>query len=165
MLHLGCGGEPLPSNMQHCQEFRVDINPECNPHLVADMAHLPEGIGPFDAAYAAHSLEHLAPHDVESCLAGIIRELKPAGAAIFRVPDLEGLAPTNEVLYTAGETPVCAADLFYGWRPFLKEHPYMAHRTGFMQATLRIVLERAGFIGVLVTRLPNYELIGVGLKP
>jgi hypothetical protein len=165
VLHLGCGGESLPSNMQHCREIRVDIDPNCDPDIVADMAHLPEGIGPFDAAYASHSLEHLYPHEGDSCLAGVLRELKPGGAAIIRVPDLEDLSPTDEVLYTVPGGEVCAADLFYGWRPFLKERPYMAHRTGFVQATLQTTMERAGFAHVQVTRLPNWELIGIGVRP
>lgn len=165
MLHLGCGGESLPSNMQHCQEVRLDIDPHCKPDIVADMANIPEGIGPFDAAYSCHSLEHLYPHDGDNCLAGVYRVLKSGGAVIIRVPDLEGLSPSGDVLYTAGGIPVCAADLFYGWRPLLKDRPYMAHRNGFMQETLRTALERAGFEKVEVARIePLFELFAVGVK-
>ena len=128
------------------------------------MADLPD-IGPFDAAYAAHSLEHLPPHHVDSCLNGIFRTLKLGGAVIIRVPDLEGLSPTDEVLYLAGEIPVCAADLFYGWRPFLEAMPHMAHKTGFVQATLRAALEKSGFQEVQVKRLKGaYELFAIGVK-
>lgn len=152
--------------MQHLQETRLDIDPKCKPDIVADMANLPEDIGPFDAAYAAHSLEHLPPHGVESCLAGILKILKPGGSAIIRVPDLAGISPTDDVLYMAGEIPVCAADLFYGWRPFLKAMPHMAHRTGFVKSTLRSTLERAGFEKVQVERvLPAYELLATGMRP
>jgi|HubBroStandDraft_5_1064220.scaffolds.fasta_scaffold52043_3 hypothetical protein len=151
--------------MQHCQEIRLDIDPNCSPDIVADMANIPEGIGPFDAAYACHSLEHLYPHDVEACLTGVHRELRQGGAVIIRVPDLEGLSPSGDVLYMAGNLPVCAADLFYGWRPFLKERPYMAHRTGFLQETLRTALESAGFKDVKVDRVQQtFELVACGVK-
>lgn len=150
--------------MQHCQEIRLDIDPRCKPDIVADMANLPENIGPFDAAYASHSLEHLSPHDVDSCLAGIHRVLKPGGAVIIRVPDLEGISPTGDVLYMAGDIPVCSVDLFYGWRPFLKAMPHMAHRTGFVQETLRTALENAGFEAKVARIEPAYELFATGVK-
>lgn len=167
ILHVGCGGERLPQQYSHCAETRLDIDPGCNPDVVADMAHLPDGLGPFDAIYSCHSLEHLYPHDVEACLAGFFRALTVGGVAIIQVPDLEGLSPTDEVLYEAPCGPVCAADLFYGYRPLLKAHPFMAHHTGFTQATLRAALERAGFVNVKVARLPNAVggLYSVGVKP
>lgn len=149
--------------MQHCAEVRLDISPECHPDIVANMADLP-AIGPFDAVYSAHSLEHLLPHEVGSCLSGVHRVLKPGGVVIIRVPDLEGLSPTGDVLYLAGDIPVCAVDLFYGWRPFLKAMPHMAHRTGFMQETLRTALEEAGFKATVVRIESAFELFAMGVK-
>lgn len=164
VLHIGCGRSPLPSRMSHCHETRLDIDPNVEPDIVADMASIPD-IGPFDAVYSSHSLEHLYPHDVPKCLAGILRVLKPGGAVIIHVPDLEDLSPTDEVLYEVEGGPVLAKDLFYGWSKYLEELPFMAHRTGFVQKTLHAALERAGFSSVTVGREPGYELIGVGFCP
>lgn len=143
----------------------MDIDPACSPDIVANMAHIPEGIGPFDAAYSCHSLEHLAAHDVHSCLVGILGSLKSGGVVIIRVPDLEGLSPTGDVLYTVPGGDICAIDLFYGWRKFLKDKPFMAHRTGFVQETLRTALEEAGFTEIQVTRVePAFELMAIGVR-
>jgi ubiquinone/menaquinone biosynthesis C-methylase UbiE len=167
VLHAGCGDDHLPFYMKHAREFRVDIDPEVKPDLVADMAHLPDNIGPFDAIYCAHSLEHLNPHDVQPCLEGFLRVLKPGGAVTILVPDLEGLSPTDEVLYVSEGGPVCAFDLFYGFRKYLQRHPYMAHRCGFVQSTLHAALERAGFESVKAVRLHDeykFNLWGFGLR-
>lgn len=150
--------------MQHCQEVRLDIDPGSNPDIVGDMADLPDGIGPFDAVYSSHSLEHLPPYKVAPCLEGFKRVLKPGGAVIVFVPDLEGLMPTDDILYEVEGGPVRARDLFYGWGICLKERPYMAHQNGFIQATLRAALEAAGFAQVKATRLPDWNLMGVGVK-
>lgn len=169
VLHVGCGNESLPFYLKHCDEVRLDIDPTTNPDIVGDMAHLPEGIGPFDAVLSCHSLEHLPPYDIDECLAGFLRVLKPGGVVIILVPDLEGLSPTEEVLYESPIGPVRACDLFYGYGPALRENPFMAHKCGFVTATMRSALERAGFANVEVKRISNdiifLSLFATGVKP
>ena len=82
----------------NCKETRLDIDPSVNPDIVANMAELPDDIGPFDAVYSCHALEHLYPFDVTPCLQGFLRVLKPRGTVIILVPDLEGVAPTDEIV-------------------------------------------------------------------
>jgi SAM-dependent methyltransferase len=164
VLHVGCGGSALPLNMAHCKEVRLDIDPETSPDILADMADLPADIGPFDVVYSCHSLEHLSPHKVAGCLEGFRRVLKIGGVVLIFVPDLEGLSPTDDVLYEVEGGPIRAKDLFYGWGKYLESRPYMAHKTGFIGATLRVALEAAGFEKVSATRLPGYNLLGFGVK-
>jgi predicted SAM-dependent methyltransferase len=171
VLHIGCGETPLPEWFGSVHETRLDIAPHVKPDIVADMAHIPDGLGPFDVVYSSHSLEHLYPHDGDSCLAGCLRVLKPDGKIVINVPDLEGLSPTDDVLYKCpGGEEVRAWDLFYGYRPALKDYPFMAHRTGFTSATLRTALERAGFERITVLRSPEesttpHNLVAVAVKP
>ena len=40
----------------------------------------------------------------------------------------------------------------------------MAHHCGFVAGTLRDVMEGAGYVGVEVTRLPDFNLMAVGRK-
>jgi ubiquinone/menaquinone biosynthesis C-methylase UbiE len=166
VLHAGFGGASLPFFMAHCREVTLDIDASTTPDIVADMAHLPD-IGPFDAVFSSHALEHLYPHDVKSCLAGFYRVLKPGGALTLFVPDLEGLTPTHEVLYVSPSGPVTAHDIFYGHSLYLESCPYMAHKCGFVQSTLTTALEEAGFKDVKVHKLNDpypYNLFGFGRK-
>lgn len=169
ILHVGCGNETLPPYLKHCDEVRLDIEPRTNPDIVADMADLPDGIGPFDAVYSCHSLEHLMPYAVLPCLEGFLRVLKSGGVAIILVPDLEGVEPTDDVLYESAAGPVTGLDMYYGHYPQLKEHPYMAHHSGFVQKTLAKVLNAAGFKNVVVHRQSNdvifRSLVGIGERP
>lgn len=162
VLHVGCGYEPLPewlSGLGHA-ETRLDIDPDCEPDIVASMTDLGP-IGPFDMVFSCHCLEHLAPHDVPVALAEFSRVLKPDGKAVIMVPDLEGVAATDEVLFVSPAGPICGLDLFYGLRTALPERPYMAHRTGFVSLTLQAALDAAGFSTVGVQRLAGHNLLAV----
>lgn len=160
LLHVGCGFEPLPAGFGHYAETRLDIDPRCEPDIVASMTDLGP-IGPFDLVYSSHCLEHLAPHDVPVALAEFRRVLSEEGATVIMVPDLEGVAPTDEVLFVSPAGPISGLDLIYGFRPALAAQPHMAHRTGFIAATLHAALESAGFRGVLVERQPSHNLMAV----
>lgn len=155
VLHVGCGNEKLPPYLQHCKEVRLDIEPGYEPDIVADMVHLPEGIGPFDAVFSCHSLEHLYPYDVIPCLQGFRRVLKPDGVVMILVPDLEDVLPNDGVVYESPMGPVTGLDMYYGMASCLKEHPYMAHHCGFVQGVLARTLKAAGFKDVRVTRHAN----------
>ena len=168
VLHVGCGTTPLPVFMRHVQEVRLDVDPAVKPDIVADMAHLPEGIGPFDAIFSCHSLEHLYPHDVVPCLEGFRRVLKPGGVVIVHVPDLEGVAATDEVLFISQAGPITGLDMIYGLRTALKDCPPMSHHCGFVADTLRDVLEGAGFVNVKVERMTGefrFNLLATGEAP
>jgi hypothetical protein len=73
--------------------------------------------------------------------------------------------PTREVLYMSDVGPITGHDMIYGHSGFVDDIPYYLHKTGFMQATLAEVLQRAGFNKVRVERQDNfYQLFGVGQR-
>ncbi len=169
ILHVGCSSEHLPAQMAHCHETTLDIDPKWNPDIVADMTDLPADLGPFDGVYGSHCLEHLPFHKIQPCLKGWLNVLKPRGVVMLLLPDLEGLEPTDDVLYIAsGGLPVKARDLFYGHSELVKDHPYYQHLSGFTSATLRKQLEDAGFVGIQVGRGKEQgcsNLFAIGVRP
>lgn len=121
-------------------------------------------IGLFDVVLCVHALEHVFPHEVAHALGEFRRVLKIGGYAMVFVPDLEGVTPTKEPLFISPSGPISGIDLFYGYRPALMENQYMAHKTGFVSDTLSEALTDAGFDRVKVSRLGNYDMLGVGVK-
>src|SRR5262252_6440154 len=114
ILHAGCGGEPMPPWLDGA-EVRLEIDAAVKPDIVASMTDM-GAIGSYDAIYCSHALEHLYPHEIPLALGEFLRVLKPGGAAIIIVPDLEDAEPTDEVLYVSPGGPIAGFDLFYGHR-------------------------------------------------
>jgi len=162
ILHAGCGHQPLPAPFVG-DEVRLDIDTRCKPDVVAGLTDLGD-IGEFDAVYCAHSLEHLYPHDVPTALAEFHRVLKPGGAAVIIVPDLEDVRPTEDFVYMSDGGPICGLDMYYGKRSLIEASPYMAHHCGFVAATLGRALEEAGFSTCFTKRCDTYNLVGVGVR-
>ena len=163
ILHAGCGNTPLPEWLDGA-EVRLDINSRCKPDIVAGLTDMGP-IGGFDAVYCCHVLEHLFPRDIPIALGECLRVLKPGGAIIIRVPDLEDVKPTEEVIYRSPAGPVCGLDMFYGMRRLIDLSPYMAHHWGFVRTTLHRELSDAGFERVHVKRVAHgAELFGIGVK-
>lgn len=163
LLHVGCGGDPRPDWLSEYDETRLDIDPRHAPDIVASMVSLGE-IGPFDAVYCSHALEHLFPHEVGIALAEFHRVLNPGGVAYVFVPDLEGVEATEEVLFESPAGPITGLDLMYGLRHALKDQPHMAHKTGFTRGTLAAALENAGFSRHRVDRHQWHNLFGAAVK-
>lgn len=151
----------MPAWLEGVSEVRLDIEPQAEPDIVASITDMGD-IGPFGSVYSAHCLEHLAPHDVPVALTEMKRVLAPGGVCIVVVPDLEDVSPTEEVLYQSAAGPICGLDMYYGLRSALPHLPHMAHRTGFVSATLAKALTEAGFTDVKTERANDYNLIGVG---
>lgn len=163
LLHVGCGGDPLPHWLQGYKEVRLDIDSDHNPDIVASMLDMGD-IGQFDALLCQHALEHVSPHEVKIALQEFHRVLNDGGALLIFVPDLEGVQATNETLFDSPAGPICGLDLIYGYRKMLKDKPYMAHKTGFVSKTLHEEITGAGFSKVAVSRLDNYALFGAAIK-
>ena len=152
----------MPEWLAGFDEVRLDISPDCSPDIVASMTDLGD-IGQFDRVFCSHALEHLHPHEVSTALGEFHRVLKPGGAAIVVVPDLEDVRPTTDVVYVSAAGPITGRDMYYGHAGLIPDQPYMAHKTGFVSDTLADALKAAGFT-TETRRLPSYNLLGVGVK-
>jgi SAM-dependent methyltransferase len=121
-------------------------------------------IGPYDAVFCCHALEHLYPHEVTWAINEFYRVLKPGGKVVILVPDLEDVKPTEEALYRSDCGPISGLHLYYGDPTQIHEFPYMAHHCGFVAETLQKAIGLAPFELIETKRLPNYNLLGVGVK-
>lgn len=167
LLHAGSAGEALPDwvlAIGDIEEIRLDISPEFQPDIVADMRQI-DGLGPFDIIFCSHALEHLYPHEVIPCLRGFLRELRKGGHALIVVPDLEDVKATEDWLMDTNGGPISGLDMIYGKASLIESHPYMAHHCGFTQITLGKAMAEAGFNPVVMQRLSHYNLLGGGIKP
>jgi SAM-dependent methyltransferase len=162
VLHVGCGGAPLPQPFDTEDETRLDIDPAMQPDIVASFTDMGD-IGPFDVIYSCHTLEHLHPREVDQALKECLRVLVPGGTAIIIVPNLEGVLPTQDVLYDSPSGPVTGHDMIYGHKSCV-ENPFMAHHSGFMGDTLKAAMLKAGFAHVTSSADQFRNLIAGGVK-
>lgn len=155
VLHAGCGLSTLPPYLSGYDETRLDIDPTCEPDVVAPITNM-GNIGTFDILYTAHCLEHLYPHQVADAL----REFRRVtdGAVIVIVPDIEGVQPTTDVLFKSPAGPICGLDLLYGKHDFIQDNIHMAHHCGFTGESLYAVMEQAGFTNIRIMRPAPYDL-------
>lgn len=175
VLHVGCGTpgrEKLPTVFLDAawQELRLDIDPAVEPDVIAsttDMSAI--AAGAVDAVYSSHNVEHLHPHEVPTALGEMRRVLKADGIALIKLPDLQEVARhvaegrLEDPLYVSPMGPITALDILYGHRASLAEgNLFMAHHTGFTDATLARALIQAGFAAVLVHRdRPSFCLTAI----
>jgi predicted SAM-dependent methyltransferase len=117
-------------------------------------------VGPFDAVACNNALEHLYPHEVDKALREFYRVLNKGGHVVIQVPDLQDAKPTEDLIPEVG---MCGLHLMYGDAALIEEFPYMAHHSGFVEETLRRIMENAGF-QVMTQRLSCYQLMGIGTK-
>jgi hypothetical protein len=175
VLHVGCG--PRDPRRLHPEfrgpewrEVRVDLDPATEPDLLAsstDLSVVPDGR--CDGVWAAHTIEHLYPHEVPLALAEFRRVLRAAGMALIAVPDLRIAAKAiledrleAPPLYETPAGPVAALDMLYGFRPALAQgNAFMSHRTGFTPRSLHDALRAAAFASVELYQ-GEYEILAVG---
>ena len=153
----------MPDYLNRYEETRLDIDAQHQPDVLASITDMGD-IGQYDALYCAHALEHLYPHECEQALAEFLRILKPGGAAVIFVPDLEDVTPDETVLFHSQAGDITGLDLIYGHRKQIKDNPHMAHKNGFVKKTLEKSLNNAGFKTVMVARHEHYNLSAVALK-
>lgn len=167
MLHAGAGGTKVPPHYFPAgfKEVTLDIDQRCNPDMIGSMVEMtfvPDEC--FEAAYSSHTLEHLYPHEVRRCLWNFHRVLKPGGVMVMVVPNLEGVEPTEKVLYESESGPICGLDMYYGHHAMVEESPYMAHHCGFVKSTLEAAIQSVGFMKVNVHADGCYNLIAIAQK-
>ncbi len=170
VLHVGCGAVN-PKKLHPAfrgpdwRELRLDINPEVEPEIVADMIDM--GVveaGSVEAVWSSHNLEHLFAHQVPAALGEFFRVLKPGGFALITLPDLQKVAELvaadklDGAAYVSPAGPISPIDMIYGHRASIaRGNEFMAHKTGFSAKTLGHALKRAGFATVCLKR-DNFDL-------
>jgi SAM-dependent methyltransferase len=177
VLHVGCGAAKTEKlhrafRTSEWREVRLDIDPACQPDIVASMQDM--GVvesGSVDAIYSSHNVEHLYPHEVVPVLREFHRVLKPEGLALVTLPDLQQVAEAiaqgklEDPLYESPAGPIAPLDILYGFRAALaRGNLYMAHRTGFTAQTLGRALLQAGFAQVTVQRDRRWNLWAIAFK-
>ena len=163
VLYAGCGWDHLPPFFgDDAEEVRLDIDPGMDPDIVASILDLGE-IGPYDAVYSFHTLEHVYPHEVGTALREFRRVLTEDGFALIVVPDLEDLTITDKVLYDSPAGPITALSMFYGHGPMIEYSIHMAHHTGFTSKLLHDALIEAGFTAVIVKRV-DFNIMAVATR-
>jgi len=142
ILDLGAGKDSTAAKIFTREEFpnreivTVDINPEVEPDIVADVRQLPDDLGEFDAIMASHLLEHLNRKDVLPALLGWAGHLKLGGQLHILVPDL-GWA--LEAMDKHGQY-LSALQHIYGGQ----DNEWQYHRCGFTVKLLRGLIRDAG---------------------
>lgn len=161
---------PDASAFSGWREVRVDLDPGCRPDVLSDLTDLAPSIpdGSADLIYCSHVVEHFFDHDVPKVLSEFARILRPQGAAILRVPDLAGVMQAldegdlERSLYQSPSGPISALDVIFGHRASIAAgNHYMAHRTGFTQASLARRLLDAGFEEVQTLPGPSVEFCAI----
>jgi SAM-dependent methyltransferase len=175
LVNAGCGpkgASTVPAMFDRWRQLRVDVDPEVDPDVLADitdLAAIPSGFA--DAVWTAHCVEHLYLHQVPQALAEFRRILKDDGFLCLVVPDLQTIAKyivedkLDEVIYESPAGSVTGHDVLFGFGPAVAlGHVTMAHRCGFAPTSLLKRLQEAGFPEIVLRRRPSLELAAVALK-
>jgi SAM-dependent methyltransferase len=140
-LHLGCGGTILAG---FCN---VDVRFGCPCDLVARVDRLKLADNSVARIYCSHVFEHLPRARSEAVLREWRRVLEPGGTLHLACPDLEALCGLYLEHLPRYDEPVSQslvddlAGIFYGGQ----SHPYNFHCSGWSFATLKGLMEAAGF--------------------
>ena len=175
ILNAGCGRsgpERLPQLFGSWRHMRVDIDPQAEPDVVADITDLSPFNDNFaDALWTSHCVEHLFEHQVRQALSEFLRVLKADGFAVILVPDIQVIARyvaedrLHEVLYESAAGPITAHDIFYGHGQSIAEgNVHMAHKTAFTPTSIIAAMQDAGFADIAIRRRPGLELAAIGRK-
>lgn len=137
-----------------------DMDEEAKPTYLGNVLYIEQVLRywRFDAVYASHILEHLAPSATVNVLRQFAAILAPNAWLEVWVPDIMGAfqyAIENSIslgatLYEAKNgSPVTLLDMLYGWdREVRKGKDGFAHRTAFDWPLLEDRLREAGYPNV-----------------
>lgn len=175
VLHVGCGGSPLPSLFDGYTETRLDLDPKSGADLIGSMLDIPLDDGRVDVVYTSHTLEHVTQHDGVRALKEFLRVLRKGGQCICIVPNIGALAERiasgdlYTELYNSPGGPVCAADMLYGHQGLIeRDRQHKAyrfqHKFGYTPETLAKTFESVGFGAVKSQKINVWDVACTGLK-
>lgn len=175
ILHVGCGGSPLPALWKGWDEIRFDADPQCGADLIGDMLDIPMDDDSVDAVYTSHTLEHVTYHDGVRALREFRRVLKPGGQVWVIVPNILAAAELilKEGLYAKVYDAPCgavrASDMLWGHQTLIEMDGgprafRYAHKFGYTADTLKSALEVAGFKNVKAAAPEHWDIAATGTK-
>lgn len=140
VLNIGCGPwEPVGivgrrTVWPQAIEIGIDLDPEVEPDVVADMRALPFREECFYGIIASHILEHVPMWDIGPSLKEMRRVLRPQGTLEIRVPDMRWVA---EKIIEDGLKPALIPIIYGGEAG--------RHMMGFDALLLVAFVRQAGF--------------------
>jgi predicted SAM-dependent methyltransferase len=178
VLNVGCG-YPLSHRLHPrfrgpgWRELRLDINPAVRPDILCSVTAMePVADGSIDAIWSSHNLEHLYRHEVPVALGEFFRVLRPGGLVFVTLPDLQRVAALvvddqlESETYMSPSGPITPLDMIFGHMASVARGDLtMAHRSGFTGATLRKLLEEAGFERIEIVQGTIFDLWATGYRP
>jgi hypothetical protein len=173
-LNIGSGNSKLDwPGINNYKEVRVDLSPECDPHVIDDivgLSQIPDDT--IDLIWACHVMEHIHWHQIPKTIEGFSRILKENGYAIIITPDLESIASMIpggllDEAYPTSEGSISPIDMIYGFRPYIENQgDLQIHRTGYTADSMGRILKNLGQQYIIV-RI-GHDLVTIlykGLKP
>lgn len=172
-VYLGCG--PLPFSKQD-KEFLGQLenwvlvdkyidDPRIQPWDAEVLSEIDDGL--VKTFYTSHMLEHISHMRIPEVLTMWHRKLQPGGELVINVPDLLWISE-EIVRYAAGEKLVgqhfTEFDGPYGMVAMVygsQHHEGEYHKSGFIDLSLRRLLEAAGFVDITIERTTDSHDMGV----
>jgi ubiquinone/menaquinone biosynthesis C-methylase UbiE len=153
---------PIPAHYAGWDNVLLDIDARVQPDIVCDARELTLLPGAqFDAIYCSHNFEHYYPHDGRAVLRGFLHVLRSDGFAELRVPDLQSVMQRvidskldiEDTLYMSAAGPITVRDVIFGYEREIEEsgQDFYAHKTGFTDRSLYMILKQAGFGDIFVS--------------
>ena len=134
-LNVGCGNRKIHGFVN------IDLNPSCEPDVVASCGSIPSEYHYADLIYACHVLEHYPRMQIPDLLSHWYACLTSGGVLRIAVPDFESIFELYQ------QDPKSLKDLqgfLYGGQK--TEYDY--HHVAFNFYTLQALLNEAGFRGI-----------------
>jgi len=158
-LNVGSGGRPMATPTNEWDD--VDVRPDMNPTIVADVRKIPKPNESYDELWIHSVLEHFQKREVNECLQEWARLLKRGGKMTISVPDMKAIA--KDLLASNSEiTDHNLINLIYGEQ----DYPQNAHKWGFTEKSLINLMRKHGldnFKRLPAERYPQ-ELFLIGTK-
>ena len=153
---LGCGQDTPYYIYKEGTVVRFDQNEVVKPDVRCDIRNIPQPDQKFDGVVARHVLEHFPFMEAEAVLKEWIRILKVGGWFRIEVPDLA----------QAMQAILQDRAIEYNWLQLYGkgDELYGVHRAGYVERTLKRLLEGAGLLKDIEVKVDGLNLVATAIK-